>query len=211
MVRWIPWSGGSEPDMRASHDDRDSVAEVLRVAAGDGYLTPDELDERLEAALTARTRGELTRLTVDLPLGAAFDHGRAPAQDVVRIEQKYGSPVARSGPWTLPRRVEVATKWVGVTLDLTEAVLTGPVLEVDVAMTGGELIFVTRPGMVVDITELRLAHCVVRRRDPQVEPGTPVSLRVHVRGRKKHGGIVVRPATRTLGQWLLGKPPTHPA
>ena len=48
------------PDgLRASHEDQDRVAELLRVAVGDGRLTAEELDERLEAALTARTYGEL--------------------------------------------------------------------------------------------------------------------------------------------------------
>jgi Domain of unknown function (DUF1707) len=41
--------------LRASHVDRDAVVEVLRIAAGDGRLTPTELDERLEAALTVKT------------------------------------------------------------------------------------------------------------------------------------------------------------
>ncbi|HUC24447.1 MAG TPA: DUF1707 domain-containing protein, partial [Streptosporangiaceae bacterium] len=49
--------------IRASHADRDRTAELLRVAAGDGRLTPEELDERLEAALTAKTLSELAVLT----------------------------------------------------------------------------------------------------------------------------------------------------
>ena len=40
---------------------------LLRVAAGDGRLTAEELDGRLEAALTARACGELAALTTDLP------------------------------------------------------------------------------------------------------------------------------------------------
>ena len=35
------------------------MVELLRVAAGDGRLTLEELDERVGAALTARTYGEL--------------------------------------------------------------------------------------------------------------------------------------------------------
>jgi hypothetical protein len=31
-------------NLRVSHEDRDQVAEQLRVAAGDGRLTADELD-----------------------------------------------------------------------------------------------------------------------------------------------------------------------
>lgn len=196
--------------MRASHDDRDRVAEVLRVAAGDGYLTYDELDERLEAALTARTLAELAVLTADLPEAPVTNHLGERAKEVVRIEQKHGSAVRRDGAWVLPRRVEVATKWVDVTLDLTEAVLTGGELDVELAMTGGTLTFVTRPGVVVDVDALRMAHCVVSRRDAAAPRGTPASLRVTVTGRKKHGRVVVRPATRTLTQLLRRQPATPP-
>ena len=41
---------GAEPELRASHADRDRVVEILRVAAGDGLLTAAELDERLRPA-----------------------------------------------------------------------------------------------------------------------------------------------------------------
>lgn len=213
MVRRTPKgdAGDGTPDLRASHADRDRVADVLRVAAGDGYLTHDELDERLEAALTARTRGQLADLTADLPVGPGVDTFSERPKEVVRIEQKHGSPVRRTGRWVLPRRLEVATKWVDVTLDLTGAVVTDATLDVDIAMTGGELVIVTRPGIVVDIDELRTAHCHVRRRETPTPPDTPVVLRVRVAGQKKHGGVVVRPARRTFGQWLRRQPPTLPA
>src|SRR5271165_4110468 len=38
----------SQAGLRASHVDRDRVVELLRVAGGDGRLTAEELDERLE-------------------------------------------------------------------------------------------------------------------------------------------------------------------
>ena len=41
--------------LRASHVDRDRVVELLRVAAGDGRLTAEELDGRLEAALDRKS------------------------------------------------------------------------------------------------------------------------------------------------------------
>src|SRR5437763_9314960 len=40
---------------------------MLRVAAGDGRITAAELDERVGAALTARTYGELAALVSDIP------------------------------------------------------------------------------------------------------------------------------------------------
>jgi hypothetical protein len=53
--------------LRASDADRDAVAELLRAAAVEGRLEPDELEERLHAALRARTYGDLHRLLSDLP------------------------------------------------------------------------------------------------------------------------------------------------
>src|ERR1700759_578189 len=58
---------GGRGGLRVSHEDRDQVAEALRVAAGDGRLTADELDERLELALSARTYDDLAPLLADLP------------------------------------------------------------------------------------------------------------------------------------------------
>ncbi len=62
--------------LRASDADREQIAERLRRAATEGRLHDDELDERLGAAFSARTYGELDRLVVDLP-PAAVDHRRA--------------------------------------------------------------------------------------------------------------------------------------
>ena len=58
--------------MRASHADRELVVDILRVATGEGRITVAELDERLEAAFTARTIGELAALTADLPGGTSL-------------------------------------------------------------------------------------------------------------------------------------------
>ncbi|HTB56138.1 MAG TPA: DUF1707 domain-containing protein, partial [Trebonia sp.] len=45
--------------LRASDADRERVAEVIRQAAGDGRLTMEELDERLDAVYAAKTYAEL--------------------------------------------------------------------------------------------------------------------------------------------------------
>jgi Flp pilus assembly protein TadB len=51
----------------ASDADRDAVTDRLRDAAGEGRLQSEELEERVDAALRARTYGELRRLVADLP------------------------------------------------------------------------------------------------------------------------------------------------
>ena len=141
---------GAKPELRASHADRDRVVEILSVAAGDGLLTAAELDERLEAALSARTRSELAVLTADLPPSGI----QLQAKDLVRIDQRFGD-VTRTGRWVVPRRMEIRLTAGDVRLDFTEAVITQNTLRIDVDLgIGGDLTLVTRPGIVVDTDDL---------------------------------------------------------
>jgi class 3 adenylate cyclase len=57
----------ASPSYRASDEDRERVAELLREHYGAGRLSDDDLSERLEAAYAARTDAELAELTADLP------------------------------------------------------------------------------------------------------------------------------------------------
>ncbi|MDO0935121.1 DUF1707 domain-containing protein [Streptomyces sp. DG2A-72] len=198
---------GSSPELRASHADRDRVVDVLRIAAGDGLLTADELDERLEAALSARTLSELAALTADLPpVSATGAVAGAEVKDVVRIEQAHSGPIERVGRWVVPRRLELAVYWCDVTLDFTEAVITQDTLQIDVGMAGKTLTLITRPGIEIDADGLQLVHCRLKHRRTPVNPDTPVTLRVELVGQKAHGRVVVRPPRRTFGQWLLRRP-----
>ena len=77
----------AEDGLRASHEDRDRVIDVLHVAAGDGRLSAEELDQRIELALMARTYGELSALVADLP---TVQPGVAAApKDVLRIDRWF--------------------------------------------------------------------------------------------------------------------------
>ena len=53
--------------MRASDAEREEVALQLREHCAVGRLTPEELDDRLAAVYAAKLRGDLKRLTEDLP------------------------------------------------------------------------------------------------------------------------------------------------
>jgi hypothetical protein len=53
--------------LRASDADRDAVIDRLREAAGEGRLEPEELEQRIDGALRARTYGDLAELLADLP------------------------------------------------------------------------------------------------------------------------------------------------
>src|SRR5258708_31534422 len=53
--------------VRASDRERDAATHRLQEAFGDGRLDDAEFDERMRAALTARTCGQLDELLTDLP------------------------------------------------------------------------------------------------------------------------------------------------
>ena len=61
-------TGGGQGLIRAADADRDRVVEVLNAAYGEGRLSKDEYDDRVGAALAARTYGDLDQLTADLPV-----------------------------------------------------------------------------------------------------------------------------------------------
>jgi hypothetical protein len=73
----------SEPALRASDAERERAAERLRAAAVEGRLTAAELEQRLETALAAGTRGELAALLSDLP---------APVERPRRARARRGPP-----------------------------------------------------------------------------------------------------------------------
>jgi hypothetical protein len=56
-----------DPRIRASDADRDRVTALLREHHAAGRLTTDEVRERLDRALEARTLGDLDALMTDLP------------------------------------------------------------------------------------------------------------------------------------------------
>jgi len=56
--------------MRAASADRERAVDVLKAGFAEGRLTQDEYNDRMGRAYAARTYGELTTLTADLPAGA---------------------------------------------------------------------------------------------------------------------------------------------
>jgi len=187
------------PVLRASDADRDRVIDVLRAAVADGRLDPAEFDERLDAALAARTIDALVPLTADLIAAAGSGGALAlplattpggPAVELLTINEKHGS-VRRDGRWRLPHRLALRTAWCDVMLDLTSAVRSGPELIIEMRVRGGDVELVLAPGMVVDANELSVRHTrMAISRDAGDD--TPETLCVRLVGRMKHGRIDTR-------------------
>jgi DUF1707 SHOCT-like domain len=189
--------GPGAPEIRASDADRERTVEILSAATADGRLTLEELNERVETALAARTGSELARLTVDLPVVPGLASAVSPAvKDLVRIEQRFGN-VVRDGPWVVPRRMDVRVTGGNVRLDFTQATFGHGVLRLDVTGKAGNLILVTRPGIVVDTDDLKMSFGNVKVRPPRgAYLGEP--LRIEITGTFKRGNVVARPKRRTI-------------
>jgi hypothetical protein len=203
--------------LRVSHEDRDQVAEALRVAAGDGRLTADELDERLERALTARTYDDLVPLLADLPAaGAALAAitraplPPAPAKDLVKIRCSSSSS-ERVGRWTVPARIEVRAHAGAVKLDFTEAVITQPTLHIEADLHSSTLTLVTRPGIAVEPDEIAAHAGAVKISEPWGD-SVPTWMRITIGGTCRSSVIKAgpptppRPPRRTFWQWLRRAP-----
>src|ERR1700751_5154219 len=74
--------------MRVSDADREALTARLRDHYAEGRLTQDELDERVSAALNAKTFGDLRSLTTDLP-------GPVPLPPRAAARPSWGGPP----PW----------------------------------------------------------------------------------------------------------------
>jgi hypothetical protein len=168
------------PGMRASHEDRDRVVDALRVAGGDGRLSAEELDTRLERALSARTLGELAVLTADLPDAPA-------AKEVLVIRQTAGR-YAQEGRWLVPARIELRTQMCRVTLDFTHAVITSGVLRIDADMVHGKLFIVSPPGIVINTDGLALTYSKLKLRSKNAAADS--RLRIELAGRLVHAKVI---------------------
>lgn len=169
------------PALRASDADRERTAEALRQAAGDGRLTLEELDARLNATYDARTHSELERLVADVEVAAPASRvpvrrGEGGARWLVAI--MGGGD--RRGRWRLAPRVTALNVMGGGSLDLNDAELSDERTELRVySIMGGSDIHVPAE-MNVEVSEFALmGGNDVELGDARPDPGGPV-LRVRL-------------------------------
>ena len=99
----------TEPHLRAGDSDRAAVAAVLGRHMAEGRLTVVEYDDRVARAYAARTYGDLTELTADLP---ATDGDRSTAPRAQAAPARACGPTAARGrnagaAWAAWRRTAV--------------------------------------------------------------------------------------------------------
>jgi hypothetical protein len=203
------------PELRASDADRERVAEVLRDALAEGRLDMTEFEERLDATYRARTYGELTPITRDLPAAHASPVSMTKevagqgswAQRIVGGEGSSTWAVAvmsgfqRRGRWTVPRRFTSFAFWGGGEIDLREANFADREVVINcIAIMGGVQITVP-PGVEVVVRGIGVMGGFDQREvGIASDPGAP---RVVVTGFAFWGGVgIERKVTRAERQRL---------
>jgi len=192
--------------LRISDDDRHSVAEFLRHAAGDGRIDLEELDERLEATYAAKTYADLVPITVDLPTQPIQSRPpgqpakapvlREPTSLVPAVSHSNSisvmSDTTRLGVWTVPTQHTAFAMMGSVTLDLREAHFESREVTINAVaiMAGIDIVVNESTVVVVDGFGVMGDFREVRAKVPaRLSENSPV---VRVKGMALMGGVNVR-------------------
>lgn len=172
-------SSSARARQRVSPEEREEAAERIRLAAGEGRLSLEELDARIEAAFSALTYGDLDALVDDLPMPPA------PAvPDSVRLAISHGH-LERVGLWQIPRRLIVDLSLASAYLDFRTAPLPSGGLEIWFQAERSKIVLAVPADAAVSADELGLHRGkVVDRGRPRGVSGPAIRLTGDLRGSK---------------------------
>src|SRR6478752_6666968 len=191
------WSHGDERSrLRISDEDRHKVAELLRVAAGEGRLDIDELEERLESAYAAKTYGDLVPLTADLPVATSAPAPvppTGPLLPAVRYDHSIAimGSTSRTGVWEVGSSHTAIAVMGNVDIDLRSARFTSRETVIRAfAFWGAVNVYVNaHTRVVVDGVGIMGSFDQSRDKvDAQIGPDSPV---VRVTGASLMAGVTV--------------------
>jgi Domain of unknown function (DUF1707) len=191
---------GNSPATRASDRERDAVLQRVQEAFADGRLDDAEFDERMRAALTARTHADLDVLLTDLPAAATTTAtvpaiaGRGPGRFAIALK----SSVRRAGRWRVPERYTTVVYKGSGWLDLRAAELSGPATTFVTVAYKSRVTILVPPGVRVEMTGFGVTQGLADEEDPgyRLPADAPV---IHVRGIAYKGTVEIttRPPERT--------------
>lgn len=196
-------SGGDAAETRLSDRDRDAVVALLRESCTEGRLTLDELSDRIGAVYEARTRADLQPVLADLPTPRVMAPPRVDGGTTWVIGVMSG-PVRR-GRWRPGAQVNAFAWWGGCKIDLREAELPGPSVDISAAAIMGGIEIIVPRGIRVEVSGIPFMGGIDDRVDHVAErPGQPV---IRVRAFAMWGSVVVRHPSRKKGSGATGAAP----
>ena len=177
MEQSLPLPGPADT-ARAGDADREAVAERLRMAAGEGRLDLEELDDRLERAYAARTYGQLRVLVADLPAQSVS----VPRQDALpepeTLVLKTTAPnIKQSGRWEVPRRIIAETTSGIITIDFTQASCAHREVAVEAVSKTGWIRLILPPGWAARVSPSSTNTSHIHNRAAETaDPGAPTLI-----------------------------------
>ncbi|SDK84409.1 DUF1707 SHOCT-like domain-containing protein [Nonomuraea jiangxiensis] len=164
-----------------SERDREQAVELVQQAYAEGRLDPAELERRLDLALTATSAQELEPILGDLP------------DEVVRL-RSTGGRVTRAGDWQVPRRLHIESEFGKVRLDLSEARIPYPRIDIELRLAHGGATILLPAGASANVdgvrTEWGRVTCKAAGRP------RPGGLHVQISGELPFGRLTVRTTRR---------------
>jgi len=202
--------------MRVSDNEREAVAERLRVAAGEGRLGLDELEDRISAVYEAKTYAELEPITRDLPVTTGTGPSVAPAPaPTKRGRWRVGLTPGRrktivvmggsgnKGTWVVPKRYTAFALMGGIELDLREASFEDMEVTINASCIMGGIGIIVPEGLNVHVHGFGFMGGYGGAPAGPVDPTAPT---VHIKGLALMGGVGVerKPPKRPKGGELRG-------
>ncbi|MFD3492616.1 DUF1707 domain-containing protein [Streptomyces sp. NPDC058690] len=174
-----------DPLSQISEDDRDMAVQRLQDAYTEGHISHEEMDVRLDQALTANTHSELVSALASLPAENAGATSTIAAA---------GGRIRRRGTWRVPRSVKAESAFGRVHLDLSRAVFEHSVVDIELQLGTGRAKSTVPRDAIVDVEDLRTgwkdSRYKTRRRS---RPGGP---RIRISGTMGFGRLKIRHARR---------------
>ncbi|UFR06730.1 DUF1707 domain-containing protein [Streptomyces sp. Go40/10] len=174
-----------DPPPLFSEDDRDTAVRSVQDAYAEGHISHEEMDERLHRVLTARTHSDLA------PALAALPEENAGTTSTIAAA---GGRIKRRGAWRVPRTLKVASAFGRVHLDLSQAVIEHPVVDIELQLGTGRARITVPRDAIVDLDGLHTAW-----KDTLYTPrrrSRPVGPRIRISGTMGFGRLKIRHARR---------------
>jgi Domain of unknown function (DUF1707)/Cell wall-active antibiotics response 4TMS YvqF len=159
----------------ASDSDREIALALLREASVDGRLTLEELADRAEQVQAARTRDDVAAATAGLEVAAP-----APPETAVRHRALF-SNFTRQGRWRIARQGRYSAVFGNVKLDLREAVLPGPEVDIEAKAVFGTIEVIVPEGVLVELSGGGALSSQELKVEGAIPDGAPV-IRIQHRG-----------------------------
>jgi Domain of unknown function (DUF1707)/Cell wall-active antibiotics response 4TMS YvqF len=142
---------------------------ALAAASAEGRLSLEEYSQRSDAALRARTLGELTSLTADLPAPPQSDPAPLPAE----ITAVLGNE-SRKGPWVVPAHLTVRSVLGDCHLEMQQAVIRQHVTTIDATVRFGTMTIFVPDGIDVRTNGPAVLGAKSSQLRGEPQPGAPV-------------------------------------